>query len=265
MRKSKKLSKSKQRLRLAGKVCLITGGARGIGATSARLFAAEGAKVAIADLKDELGAKVAAAINRRGGKAMYVHCDVTQSTEVATMVRAVVARFGRIDVLFNNAGTAIVGDVVNLSEEDWDRTFTINVKSMFLCSKYVVPVMKKNGGGSIILMGSESGLIGLPMHPAYCSSKGAVLNLARSMAIGHSADRIRVNCLCPGTIPTPLYHEFMSALPNKEQVEAFLKTEHPLGLGSEQDIANGALFLASDESAYMTGAPLIVDGGYTAK
>jgi len=181
------------------------------------------------------------------------------------MVRAVVARFGRIDVLFNNAGTAIVGDVVQLSEEDWDRTFAINVKSMFLCSKHVVPIMRKQGGGSIINMGSESGLIGLPMHPAYCSSKGAVVNLTRSMAIGHAVDRIRVNCLCPGTIPTPLYQEFMAALPNKLEVESFLKKEHPLGLGSEVDIAQAALYLASDESKYMTGAPLIVDGGYTAK
>jgi NAD(P)-dependent dehydrogenase (short-subunit alcohol dehydrogenase family) len=265
MRKSNKHTKSSRRLRLAGKVCLITGGARGIGATSARLFAEEGAQVAIADLKDDLGTKVAAAIIRRGGQAMYFHCDVTSSTDVAAMVRAVLARFGRIDVLFNNAGTAIVGDVVALSEEDWDRTFAINVKSMFLCSKHVVPVMKKNGGGSIIHMGSESGLIGLPMHPAYCSSKGAVVNLTRSMAIGHAADRIRVNCLCPGTIPTPLYKEFLSTLPNQAEVETFLKREHPLGLGSESEIANAALFLASDESSYMTGAPMIVDGGYTAK
>lgn len=251
--------------RLADKVCLITGGARGIGATSARMFANEGAKIAVIDLKDDLGKEVVDDINRAGGEAMYAHCDVTHAGSIAAMVDMVVDRFGKIDVLFNNAGTAIVGDVVKLSEEDWDRTFAINVKSMFLCSKHVVPVMRKNGGGSIILMGSESGLIGLPMHPAYCSSKGAVVNLARSMAIGHAADRIRVNCLCPGTIPTPLYHEFMSALPDKEEVEAFLKSEHPLGLGSEEDISYGALFLASDESRYMTGAPLVIDGGYTAK
>lgn len=251
--------------RLRGKVCLITGAARGIGATTARLFSREGAAVAVVDVKDDLGKQVVTDIKKKGGRAIYCHCDVTKSAEVAVMVKEVVRSFKTIHVLFNNAGTAIEGNVEKLSEEDWDRTFAINVKSMFLCSKYVVPILRKNGGGVIINQASESGLIGFPMHPAYCASKGAVINLTRSMALGHAADRIRVNCICPGTIPTPLYHEFVSQLPNKDEVEAFLKKEHPLGLGTEQDIAYAALFLASDESRYMTGAPLIVDGGYTAK
>lgn len=251
--------------RLEGKVCLITGGARGIGASTARLFAREGATVALTDLKDELGEKVVAEIRSGGAKAGYWHCDVTRLREVETMVKGVVDTFGRVDVLFNNAGTCIEGGVERLSEEDWDRTFAINVKSMFLCSKFVVPIMRRHGGGSIIHMGSESGLIGFPMHPAYCASKGAVLNLTRSMSLAHAVDKIRVNCICPGTIPTPLYHEFVSSLPNKDEVEASLQREHPLGLGTEEDIAYAALYLASDESRYMTGAPLIVDGGYTAK
>ena len=251
--------------RLAGKVCLITGGARGIGATSAALFAREGAKVALADLKDDLGEGVRRGIVQEGGQACYHHCDVTDSSAVAALVNDVVSRFGAIDVLFNNAGTAIAGGVEALSEEDWDRTFAINVKSMFLCSKFVVPIMRQGGGGVIIHMGSESGLVGLPMHPAYCASKGAVINLARSMALAHAADGIRVNCLCPGTIPTPLYHEFTAQLPDRTEVEARLKNEHPLGFGTETDIAHAALFLASDESRYMTGSSLIVDGGYTAK
>ncbi len=181
------------------------------------------------------------------------------------MVAAVVQAFQTIHVLFNNAGTAIEGTVEKLSEADWDKTFAINVKSMFLCSKYVVPILRQNGGGVIINQASESGVVGFPMHPAYCASKGAVINLTRSMALGHAADHIRVNCICPGTIPTPLYHEFVGQLPNKDEVEEFLKKEHPLGLGTEEDIANAALFLASDESRYMTGASLVVDGGYTAK
>jgi dihydroanticapsin dehydrogenase len=245
---------------------LITGAARGIGATTARLFAREGASVVLFDLKDDLGAQVAADIVNVGGKASYVSCDVTQLAKVSAAVEAAVKFFGGgIDVLFNNAGTCLEGDVEKLSEPDWDRTFAINVKSMFLCSKFVVPVMRKSGGGAIINMGSESGLIGFPMHPAYCASKGAVLNLTRSMALGHAKDNIRVNCICPGTIPTPLYHEFTASLPNKAEVEASLKKEHPLGLGSEEDIAYAALYLASDESRYMTGAPFIIDGGYTAK
>lgn len=251
--------------RLQGKACLITGAARGIGAATARLFAREGAAVAVVDLKDELGQALASELQEDGGRAIYCHCDVTRLADVESMVKTVFSRFGRIDVLVNNAGTAIEGDVEKLSEENWDKTFAVNVKSMFLCSKFVVPIMRGVGGGSIIHMASESGLIGFPMHPAYCASKGAVINLTRSMALGHAKDGIRVNCICPGTIPTPLYHEFTSSLPNKAEVEATLKNEHPLGFGREEDIAYAALYLASDESRYMTGAPLIIDGGYTAK
>jgi NAD(P)-dependent dehydrogenase (short-subunit alcohol dehydrogenase family) len=251
--------------RLQGKRCIISGASRGIGATSARLFAREGASVVLFDLKDDLGAQVVADIVNAGGEALYQNCDVTSLAKVSAAVEAAVQFLGGIDVLFNNAGTCLEGGVEKLSEEDWDRTFAINVKSMFLCSKFVVPVMRQNGGGSIINMGSESGLIGFPMHPAYCASKGAVLNLTRSMALGHAKDNIRVNCICPGTIPTPLYQEFVSSLPNRAEVEVSLKKEHPLGLGTEEDVAYAALYLASDESRYMTGSPLIIDGGYTAK
>jgi NAD(P)-dependent dehydrogenase (short-subunit alcohol dehydrogenase family) len=251
--------------RLAGKVCVITGGARGIGAASARLFAREGAKVAIVDMKDDLGEAVAAGIVDAGGEAIYRHCDVTSAKDVSAMVDAVVAAFGTINVLFNNAGISGSGTVEDISEEDWDRTFAVNVKGPFLCSKYVVPVMRKAGGGSIFHTGSEASLVGFGMLAAYNTTKGAVLSLARSMALAHAADGIRVNCLCPGTVPTPLYREFISALPNGGEVEDFLRGEHPLGLGTEEDIAHAALYLASDESRYMTGAPLVVDGGYTAK
>ena len=261
------MSKSNESGRLAGKVCLITGAARGIGATTARRFVREGASVAVVDLKDDLGQKLVGELTASGGggEAKYYHCDVTRMADVQRMVESVVRDLGPVTVLFNNAGTCIEGGVEKMSEEDWDKTFNINVKSMFLCSRFVVPVMRQAGGGSIIHMGSESGVIGFPMHPAYCASKGAVLNLTRAMALGHAADRIRVNCICPGTIPTPLYHEFTAALPNKAEVEEFLTREHPLGLGTEEDIAYAAVYLASDESRYMTGAPLIIDGGYTAK
>jgi NAD(P)-dependent dehydrogenase (short-subunit alcohol dehydrogenase family) len=252
-------------MRLKDKVSLITGGARGIGAETARLFAREGASVAVLDVKDDLGNAVAAEISQSGSKAAFFHCDVTRLKEVEATVQKVVQLFGGIDVLFNNAGTAIEGSVEKLSEEDWDRTFAMNVKSMFLCSKFVVPEMRRRGGGSIINMASESGLIGFPMHPAYCASKGAVINLTRSMALAYAPDRIRVNSLCPGTVPTPLYHEFNATLPNKAEVETMLTKEHPLGLGREEDIAHAALYLASDESRYMTGSPLVIDGGYTAR
>jgi dihydroanticapsin dehydrogenase len=250
--------------RLKDKVCIITGSARGIGATTARIFAREGAALVLADVKDELGKKVVAEIQAAGGRALYVHTDVTKLADAKNLADVTVTAFGPIHVLFNNVGTAIGGKVDVLSEEDWDRTFAINVKSMFLCSKFVIPVMRKGGGGVIINQSSESGLIGFPMHPAYCSSKAAVINLTRSMAIGHAQENIRVNCICPGTIPTPLYHEFMSSLPDKDAVIATVTKSHPLGLGTEEDIAYAALYLASDESKYMTGAPLIIDGGLTA-
>lgn len=250
--------------RLTGKVCIITGAARGIGATTARLFAWKGAAVVLADIKDKLGEKVADGIRSEGGQACYVHTDVTRAADAKNLAEAAVVAFGTVHVLFNNAGTAIAGKVDELSEEDWDRTFEVNVKSMFLCSKFVIPVMRKRGGGAIINQASESGLIGFPMHPAYCASKAAVINLTRSMAMGHAHENIRVNCICPGTIPTPLYQEFMSSLSNRDEVVEMIKKSHPLGLGTEEDIAYAALYLASDESKYMTGAPLIIDGGFTA-
>jgi NAD(P)-dependent dehydrogenase (short-subunit alcohol dehydrogenase family) len=250
--------------RLQNKVCIITGAARGIGAQSARLFASEGAKVIVSDLREEQGEQVAADIRAAGGHAEFVRCDVTRETDAKILCHQTINAFGTINVLFNNAGTVVAGKLEELTEADWDKNFNVNVKSMFFCSKYAIPIMRRDGGGSIINMGSESGLIGFPMHPAYCASKAAVLNLTRSMATGHAADKIRVNCLCPGTIPTPLYHEFIDSLPNKDEVVAELKRTHPLGLGTEMDIANAALFLASDESRYMTGAPLVVDGGFTA-
>lgn len=250
--------------RLKDKVCIITGGARGIGAATARLFAREGAAVVIGDLKDDLGERLVEEIQDAGGKAIYVHTDVTKIDDARRLAEAAVAAHGAVHVLLNNAGTAIQGKVDVLSEEDWDKTFSVNVKSMFLCSKFVIPIMRKQGGGVIINQASESGLIGFPMHPAYCASKAAVINLTRSMATGHAHEGIRVNCICPGTIPTPLYHEFMSSLPNKDEVVESVTKAHPLGLGTEEDIAYAALYLASDESKYMTGAPLIIDGGLTA-
>jgi dihydroanticapsin dehydrogenase len=218
----------------------------------------------LADIRDKLGENITTEIRDQGGRACYVHTDVTRSDDAKNLADSALSAFGAIHVLFNNAGTAIGGKVDVLSEEDWDKTFNVNVKSMFLCSKFVIPIMRKAGRGVIINQASESGLIGFPMHPAYCASKAAVINLTRSMAIGHAHENIRVNCICPGTIPTPLYHEFMSTLPDKDEVIEMIKKSHPLGLGTEEDIAFAALFLASDESKYMTGAPLIIDGGFTA-
>jgi NAD(P)-dependent dehydrogenase (short-subunit alcohol dehydrogenase family) len=249
--------------RLAGKVAIITGAARGIGATSAQIFAQEGAAVALFDVNEARGRAVAQQIAADGYRARFYVCDVTQSEEIDRAVDQVVADLGLPNVLFNNAGIALVGGVEELSEAEWDRQYAVNVKSIFLVSRKVIPLMRQAEGGSIINMGSESAFIGFPMHPAYCSSKAAVVHLSRSMAVRYAKEGIRVNSLCPGTIRTELYEQFLAQQADPAAVNAEIEGMHPLGLGEPEDIAWAAVYMASDESRYMTGTPLLVDGGST--
>lgn len=250
--------------RLYGKIALITGASRGIGAACARRFAAEGATVAVLDLVSatERGEALAAEI---GGGSLFLPCDVRDPANCKQAVAAVERALGQMDVLVNNAGVALVGGLEELSEQDWDRTFGVNVKGIYLLTRHVLPLMRAKGGGSIVNMASESAVIGFPMHPAYCASKAAVVQLTRSMAVRYAADRIRVNALCPGTLDTELYRGFLASLDDPAAVEAEVLAMHPLGLGTVEDIANAALFLVSDEARYMTGAAMAVDGGSTAK
>ncbi|MBC8161496.1 MAG: glucose 1-dehydrogenase [Roseiflexaceae bacterium] len=250
--------------RLSGKVAIITGAARGIGATCAEIFAREGAAVGILDTNETRGAAVAAKIASEGGQALFSRCDVTNAGEIDSAIQQVVSALGSPNVLFNNAGIAVVGGVEELSEEGWDRQFAVNVKSIFLVSRRVIPLMREAGGGSIINMASESAFVGFPMHPAYCASKAAVVHLTRSMAIRYAPERIRVNSLCPGTIDTELYQEFLAQQADPEAVNAEILRLHPLGIGQPEDIAWAAVYMASDESRYMTGTPLMVEGGITA-
>jgi NAD(P)-dependent dehydrogenase (short-subunit alcohol dehydrogenase family) len=250
--------------RLAGKVAIITGAARGIGATSAQFFAQEGAAVALWDTNESRGQALADNISAHEGRAIFCRCDVTAAAEIEAALARVVTELGLPTVLFNNAGIAVVGGVEEISEAEWDRQFAVNVKSIYLVSGRVIPYMRQAGGGSIINMGSESAFVGFPMHPAYCASKAAVVHLTRSMAVRYAPEGIRVNSLCPGTIETELYQEFLSKQPDPEAVNAEIKRLHPLGLGQPEDIAWAAVYMASDESRYMTGTPLMVDGGMTA-
>ena len=247
--------------RLNKKVAIITGGARGIGAKSAEFFAQEGASVAIWDVNTERANEVVKQIQSNGGRSIACRCDVTKSHEIEKAVEKTASHLGLPHILFNNAGIAVVGELEEISPEDWDRQYAVNVKSIYLVSRAVIPVMRQVGGGSIINMGSESAYVGFPMHPAYTSSKAAVVHLTRSMAVRYARDNIRVNSLCPGTINTELFAEFLAQQPDPEAVKTEIRDMHPLGIGEPEDIAWAAVYLASDESKYMTGAPMLVEGG----
>ena len=250
--------------RLDGKVAIVTGAVGGIGAACARHFVREGAAVALFDLpyRQAEGEALAAEL---GHDAIFLACDVTVAEACQKAVSATRAHFGAIQVLINNAGISITGGLEEISEEDWEKTFAVNVKSVFLVGREVIPVMRDGGGGSIVNVASELAFIGIPMHPAYCASKAAVVHLARCLAVRHAADRIRVNALCPGTIDTPLYRGFLSQQIDPDAIYRKVVNMHPLGLGSVDDIALAAVYLASDESRYVTGAPMLVDGGSTAQ
>jgi len=248
--------------RLQGKVALITGGASGIGRATSRLFAREGASVVIADLNAEAGDDLAKEIATEGGRAIFQTADVTNAADCERVARRGVEQFGMIDVLFNNAGIIRRASVIELSEDDWDRVMDVNVKSMFLVSKQVIPIMAKAGGGSIINMSSGWGLAGGPRAAAYCAAKGAVVLLTKALAVDHGRQNIRVNCLCPGDTDTGMLRNEAQQL--GEPADRFLvdSAKRPLGrVGQPDEIAKAALYLASDASSFVTGAALVVDGG----
>jgi NAD(P)-dependent dehydrogenase (short-subunit alcohol dehydrogenase family) len=248
--------------RLTQKVAIITGSASGIGRATALLFAREGAAVVIADMNESAGESVVSEINGAGGKAVFERTDVTVSHDCDRLVRRAVSEFGPINVLFNNAGIIRRASVPELSEEDWDRVMAVNLKSIFLLSRLVVPIMIKNGGGSVINMASGWGLAGGARAAAYCASKGAVVLMTKAMAVDHGRQNIRVNCLCPGDTDTGMLRNEAAQL--GEATDRFLSdsARRPLGrLGKPEEIARAALFLASDASSFVTGAALVVDGG----
>ena len=247
--------------RLKNKVAVITGAARGIGAKSAEIFAQEGAAVAVWDVLEERGHTVVNNIIENNGRAFFCRCDVTSSNQIEGALDQTISNLGIPNVLFNNAGIAVVGEIEEISEEEWDHQYAVNVKSIYLVSRVVIPNMRQVGGGSIINMASESAYVGFPMHPAYTSSKAAVVHLSRSMAVRYASESIRVNSLCPGTIDTELLQEFLDQQENGDAVKKEIEDMHPLGIGPSEDIAWAAVYLASDESKYMTGAPMLVEGG----
>ncbi len=248
-------------MRLEGRVAIVTGAGSGIGEATALTFAKEGARVAVADVVDRAGNDTVEQIRATGGNAIFVHTDVTSASDVQGMVRATTDNFGRLDVLFNNAGIAMRFAVADLPEDDWDRCIDINLKGVYLGSKYAIPAMIANGGGSIINTASIYGIVGGLNRAAYVASKGGIVNLTRGMALDYANRNIRVNCICPGFTDTPIIKSIVED-PTKYIA---LVDQHPMGrLATPLDIAYGALYLASDESAFVTGIALPIDGGYTA-
>jgi len=247
-------------MRLKDKVAIITGGGSGIGRASCILFAREGATVVVSDLADKSGEDVAKVIKENGGKGTYMHCDVTREEQAKNLIGEVVEKYGRLDVLYNNAGMGMVKLLPEMTEQEWDRIFDVNVKGLFFCSKYAIPQMKKQGGGVIVNTASNWGLIAYPHWPAYCATKGAVIMLTKALATDHAPDNIRVNCLCPGNIDTPLLRAGIAAEGSFEEAAKTMGR-----IAKPEEVAYLALFLASDESSYITGAAMVIDNGESAR
>lgn len=249
-------------LRMDDKVVVITGAAGGIGLGTAQLFAAMGGKVAIFDIQDELGEKEALAIRDAGGDAIYVNCDVTSPESCETAINKVVDKFGKINVLFNNAGVAVRKNAVDLSIKEWDLAMNVTLRGIYLVSHYAIPHMVDAGGGSIINSGSGWSLKGGGDAISYCAAKGGAWNMTRAMAIDHGKDNIRVNCVAPGDVDTAMLRSECAQLGEDE--DEFMKdaAARPLNrVGEVNDVANAVLFLASDLSSWVTGTHIVVDGG----
>jgi len=251
-------------MRLANKVAVITGAGSGIGRESALLFAREGARVVVADVNDDAGQAVVEELRGAGGEAVYVRADVSKGADAEGMVRAAEERFGRLDVLFNNAGISHAkdDDAVATEEEVWDLTMNINLKGVFLGCKYGIPALRRAGGGSIINTASFVALLGAATPQlAYTASKGGVLAMTRELAVIHARENIRVNALCPGPLRTELLMKYLDTEEKRQRRLVHV----PMGrFGEAREIAQAALFLASDESSFTTGATFLVDGGITA-
>jgi NAD(P)-dependent dehydrogenase (short-subunit alcohol dehydrogenase family) len=252
-------------MKLKDKVALITGGTSGIGEATALLFAKEGAKVAVTGRNADRGAKVADAIKGSSGQGCFIRTDVRSVNECRAAVDQIVRQFGRLDILFNNAGVYFAHDALECSEEEWDMQIDVNLKGTFLMSKFALPQMISQASGVIVNNSSGWGLVGGDKAVAYCASKGGVVLLTKAMAVDHGRQGIRINCICPGDVDTPMLPEDANFRGLKWDAYLAGAANRPMGrVGTADEIAKAVLFLASDDSSFMTGAALVVDGGGTA-
>jgi len=252
--------------RLKNKVAIITGAARGIGKAAAIIFAKEGAKVVIADLDDQGALNVVNQIKADGNEAMYVHTNLTSAFDVEALVAQTVENYGKLDILYNNAGINLFAQLADTEEEDWDKVMQVNVKSVYLTCKYAIPVMKERGYGVILNTASAAAIVGLRNLAAYTASKGAVLQLTRNIALDYAKYGIRVNAICPGVTATEMTEKVILDDPDPVAARARFDRVIPRGtMAVPSEIAMAALFLVSDESSYIVGAAIPVDGGYTAE
>jgi dihydroanticapsin dehydrogenase len=249
---------------LENKVAIVTGGCSGIGSSIAELFAREGAQVMIGDVREDK--RVLARINANGGTVSFIQADVRKSLDVQTLVDKAIATYGTIDVVCNDAGIELIRPLIRTTEEEWDNVLDTNLKGMFLVSKFALPHLIKKKKGSIINIASQLGLVGLERWAAYCASKGGVIMLTKAMAVEYGTYGIRVNCICPGAIETPMMERELGLEKNPEEAKKHFISLHPIGrLGKPEEIAEAALFLASERSSFITGSALVVDGGFTTR
>lgn len=253
-------------MRLNNKVAVITGAATGIGKAIAIAYAKEGASVCLLDIKEQEGQATCEEIITAGGEAYFLRGDVSISGDVKSFVEQVVDRFKQIDILVNNAGFAIKGTIATITEDEWDRQIDVNLKSVYLFSHLIIPIMEKRGGGAILNIGSVTSLVGVRDFAAYVATKGGTVGITRAMALDHASQRIRVNCICPGGIKTPLMEWQFQNAPDPDLERKRVIDLHPVGrMGNPEELAQLAVYLASDDATYITGSIFTFDGGYTAQ
>jgi NAD(P)-dependent dehydrogenase (short-subunit alcohol dehydrogenase family) len=251
---------------LNDKVAIVTGAGSGIGKAIAHLFAREGARVTVMDQDEDGGSCTAESINAAGGDALFFHGSVSESTQVQAAVATTLKTYGRLDVLVNNAAVQVVATLVETSEEDWDRIQSVNLRGVFLGCKFAIPAMLRTGGGAIVNISSVLGLVGDADLAAYCAAKGGVIALTRAAAVAYGPDGVRVNCICPGDVETPLVQAYFAKHPEPAVLRREICSKYALRrIATPEEIASVALFLASDASSFIAGSTLVVDGALTVK